>query len=169
MWRILTLIGGFTVLATGIGVLSDPDCQTLDIGGTRRQMSFTCYDNPVRGAWSQGTAGWLAVAGGLLLIGLPLWSFYRTYRSSPFTHRYVPSPDYRDRYSKTLGRGTDDPTTSSLYTPAISPPTALATLDATGLDDSKLCPFCAEAIRSAAIKCKHCGEFLEEPPNGSNT
>ena len=26
---------------------------------------------------------------------------------------------------------------------------------------SKACPFCAEAVATAAIKCKHCGEFLD--------
>ena len=28
----------------------------------------------------------------------------------------------------------------------------------------RACPFCAEMIRAAAIKCRHCGEFLNKPP-----
>ena len=32
--------------------------------------------------------------------------------------------------------------------------------------DTKLCPFCAEDIKSAAIKCKHCGEMLTDSSSG---
>lgn len=36
-------------------------------------------------------------------------------------------------------------------------------------ESTKRCPYCHEEILSAARKCKHCGEWLEDPPTTSST
>lgn len=48
---------------------------------------------------------------------------------------------------------------------ASAAPAAAGSMVTTGVESSPssgyvLCPFCAEEIRSAAVKCKHCGEMI---------
>ncbi|MFH0825197.1 MAG: helix-turn-helix domain-containing protein [Pseudomonadota bacterium] len=48
--------------------------------------------------------------------------------------------------------------------PAQSPPAAIASTVAPQIADTALCPYCKEEIKAAAIKCKHCGEWLKDQP-----
>jgi hypothetical protein len=47
--------------------------------------------------------------------------------------------------------------------------TSASTSDEGFSGPTKPCPFCAETIQTAAVKCKHCGEFLDGRPRKSRS
>ena len=76
-WRILLVICGLTFLGNGCQVLGDENCNSVDIGGNRRAMSYECHRSPHVGEFSGSTAGGLGVAIGSGMILLAIWPFVR--------------------------------------------------------------------------------------------
>ena len=37
------------------------------------------------------------------------------------------------------------------------------------MEETKKCPFCAEEIAVEAVKCKHCGEFMNKDEGSAET
>lgn len=52
------------------------------------------------------------------------------------------------------------PEQTTPYAPAVVP-SPVAFEQAASRDGYKTCPYCAEQVRAAAIKCKHCGSELQ--------
>ena len=71
--RVAVAIGGLTFLITGIGVLLDDRCTSVtwgSRGGEARAGNFTavCHDSVVAGGMSQGLAGLIAIAAGIVIV-----------------------------------------------------------------------------------------------------
>lgn len=150
IWLVISIIGAGTFVFSGISVLSDPYCQSVDFGGGR-VIQMTCRNDSF-GAFSQTSAGWLSILGG---IGILLFIFrrpiIRAFSGSNYLKvRKVDESNFNRAFGKDIEQ-------INLETEE-----AATTLDPL---ETKKCKYCAESINIEAIKCKHCGSSLT--PNSS--
>lgn len=150
IWLVVAIIGSGTFIYSGISVLNDPFCQSVDFGGGR-VIQITCRQDSF-GAFSQTSAGWLSILGGLAII---VFIFRRPLIRALSGPRYLKVQQVNNSgFNKDLGEGTDQ-----VNLETVEMATTL------GSQETKKCKFCAESVNIEAIKCKHCGSSLT--PNAS--
>jgi hypothetical protein len=145
IWLVIAIIGSGTFIYSGISVLSDPFCQSVDFGGGR-VIQITCRQDSF-GAFSQTSAGWLSILGGLAIL---IFIFRRPILKA------LSGPNY------TQVQRVDDSNFNRAFGEVSVQPSLDTEVMATTVDpqETKKCKFCAETINIEAIKCKHCGSSL---------
>ena len=154
IWLLIAIIGAGTFVFSGISVLSDPFCQSVDFGGGR-VIQISCRNDSL-GAFSQTSAGWLSILGG---IGILLFIFRRPIIKALSGPKY-PKDQSVDPSSmqRAFGEG--------IHQVNLESQEVTTNLDSQEISlQTKKCKFCAESINIEAIKCKHCGSSLV--PNSS--
>ena len=146
IWLILAIIGAGTFIFSGFSVLSDPFCQSVDFGGGR-VIQISCRNDSF-GAFSQVSAGWLSILGGL---GILLFIFRKPIVNILKVPNYSKDQRGFGEDSQQVNLESQD-TTSTIDSQPIS-------------QDTKKCKYCAELINVEAIKCKHCGSSLTPNPS----
>jgi hypothetical protein len=150
IWLVIAIIGAGTFIYSGISVLSDPFCQSVDFGGGR-VIQITCREDSF-GAFSQVSAGWLSILGGLAIL---IFIFRRPIMKALSGPNYPKVQRVDDSsFNIDIGEDTDQ---VNRETEEVT-----TTLDS---QETKKCKFCAESINVEAIKCKHCGSSLAPNPS----
>jgi hypothetical protein len=154
IWLVIAIIGSGTFIFSGVSVLMDPFCKSVDFGGGR-VVQITCRDDSF-GAFSQVSAGWLSILGGLSILIF-------IFRNPLINILKVPNytKDQRGDHSS-FERVNDESSDNSNFESQELNTTLDSQLISQG---SKKCKYCAELINFEAIKCKYCGSSLT--PNSS--
>lgn len=154
IWLVIAVIGSGTFVFSGISVLSDPFCQSVDFGGGR-VIQISCRNDSF-GAFSQTSAGWLSILGG---IGILLIIFRKPIAKA----LSGPSRPKNERIDVSSIENTSNVGSQQFN---LESQEVTTDLDPQGIfQETKKCKFCAESISVEAIKCKHCGSSLLPNPS----
>ena len=145
IWLLIAIVGAGTFIFSGISVLSDPFCQSVDFGGGR-VIQISCRNDSF-GAFSQVSAGWLSILGGLALL---VFIFRRPIINA------LSGPNY-SKVQRTEDSSFNSALGEDIEQIKVETKEVATTLDS---QETKKCKFCAESINIEAIKCKHCGSSL---------
>ena len=67
-WRLVAVVCGVTFVLGGCDVLLDDMCASVDFGGQRRSLGYTCYADERSGEMSGPVAGALMLFGGMAFV-----------------------------------------------------------------------------------------------------
>jgi len=189
-WRLLLVLFGLTFLANGAAILSDDDCKYVDLGGSRRVITYTCHSSGILdmsseaiaervnayatgtshnternpGDLSGGVAGGLGVAIGSGMILLAIWPVIQRFSGN----RQSGLDGSGDRSLTPIPEpSSSTQTTSPTLSSSPSPQTgvkgpACSNCDAAVSESAKFCPECGQPIEDPS--CPKCGA---EPPEGA--
>lgn len=154
IWLLIAIVGAGTFVFSGISVLSDPFCQSVDFGGGR-VIQISCRNDSF-GAFSQASAGWLSILGG---VGILLFIFRKPIIKALSGPKY-PKDQRVDPSSveRVFGEATPQ---VNLESQEVTKDLEFQLIS----ENTKKCKYCAELINIEAIKCKHCGSSLTPNPS----
>ena len=188
-WRIIGTFSAISFFGVGLTVLSNPDCLSASFGGSR-VVQITCRPDEY-GSMSGTSAGILAIIVGSFFLFISWsYLFSRTFQSEPKTfssrgsasvrmgkkvckfcsfempQNYGHCPKCMGTKFVSLVLPTNVDTPPKVNNSANNSNTQFKSNSAGQIGDGnvpefKVCPYCAEDVKFAAIKCRYCGSEIK--------
>jgi len=164
-WRLLLVICSLTFLVNGCQILSEEDCDYVDLGGNRRVIEHSCQPYERGSDMSGSTAGLLGVGIGLGMILIAIWPALRNL-SENHSNTSRRSNDFYTGSSRAEGGGLRNKDTKprSVYTSPAKTSSDPGRKEVTCFncdvlisESANFCPGCGDA--APKFVCPHCETY----------